>query len=101
MKNGVFIGLPFAKSSIGNFMKAVCCSLLFVIVSIQWVGASGNQLQNPQQNKRTITGTVTDNSGEAIIGANIVEVGTTNGTVTDLNGRYTLIVSPNATLKVT
>lgn len=101
MKNEVFNLNPFAKSALGNFMKAACCFLLFVIVSIQWAGASENELQNSQQSGRTITGTVTDNSGETIIGANIVEVGTTNGTVTDLNGRYTLTVSPDATLKVT
>lgn len=100
MKNEVFNLNPFAKSALGNFMKAACCFLLFVIVSVQWAGASENGLQISQQNKRTITGTVTDKSGEAIIGANIVEVGTTNGTVTDLNGHYTLAVLPDATLKI-
>lgn len=101
MKNEVFNLKPFAKNALGNFMKAACCILLFVIASVQWAVASENELQNSQQNRRTITGTVTDNLGETIIGANIVEVGTTNGTVTDLNGRYTLTVSSDATLKVT
>ena len=51
-----------------------------------------------QQAKKAITGTVVDATGEAIIGANIVEHGTTNGTITDLDGKFTLNVSPNATL---
>lgn len=101
MKIQVFDLKPFAKGDLSNFMKAVCCFLLFVIVSVQWAGASENELQISQQNRRTITGTVTNNSGEIIIGANIVEMGTTNGTVTDFDGRYTLTVSSDATLKVT
>ncbi|MDD2226778.1 MAG: secretin and TonB N-terminal domain-containing protein, partial [Dysgonamonadaceae bacterium] len=36
-----------------------------------------------QQQKKTITGKVVDTNGVSIIGANIIEVGTTNGTVTD------------------
>src|SRR5690606_30539314 len=35
-----------------------------------------------------------------IIGANIVEVGTTNGTVTDVDGKFSLSVSPNATIHI-
>jgi hypothetical protein len=46
--------------------------------------AKGNSVQ--QQNKRTITGRVYDTKGELLIGVNVVEVGTTNGTVTDING---------------
>ncbi|WP_102409272.1 TonB-dependent receptor [Parabacteroides bouchesdurhonensis] len=41
-----------------------------------------------QQTNRKITGTVTDNTGESIIGANVVIKGTTNGTVTDLDGNF-------------
>ncbi|WP_455638196.1 SusC/RagA family TonB-linked outer membrane protein [Parabacteroides sp.] len=52
-----------------------------------------------QQTKK-VSGVVKDNSGEPIIGANVVEKGTTNGTVTDMDGNYTLSVSNNATLVV-
>lgn len=40
----------------------------------------------------TVKGVVVDPSGEPIIGANILEVGTTNGTVTDFDGNFTLSV---------
>lgn len=55
-----------------------------------------------QQNsdKKTITGTVVDKDGIPVIGANIVEKGTTNGTVTDLDGKFSLRVTPGATLQV-
>lgn len=43
----------------------------------------------------TVKGKVLDETGQPIIGANVVEKGTTNGTITDLEGNFTLIV-PNA-----
>jgi hypothetical protein len=45
---------------------------------------------------KKITGTVVDEKGEPVIGASIVEVGTTNGTVSDVDGNFTLSVSDNA-----
>jgi TonB-linked SusC/RagA family outer membrane protein len=53
-----------------------------------------------QQQGKRITGTVTDEKGEPIIGANVVEKGTTNGLVTDADGKFALTVSENATLQV-
>lgn len=41
----------------------------------------------------TISGTVTSQTGETMPGVNIIEKGTTNGTTTDVNGRYSLTVS--------
>ena len=47
----------------------------------------------------TVTGVVTDDSGETVIGANVIEDGTANGAVTDIDGKFTIDVSsPNATL---
>jgi Outer membrane cobalamin receptor protein len=46
-----------------------------------------------------VTGVVTDASGEPMIGVNITAVGTTNGTITDLDGHYSLSVSDNAKLQ--
>lgn len=53
-----------------------------------------------RQQKKRITGTIKDNEGYAIIGANIVEVGTTNGTVTDMDGHFVLNVDQDATIQV-
>ncbi|MDR2763878.1 MAG: carboxypeptidase-like regulatory domain-containing protein, partial [Tannerella sp.] len=53
-----------------------------------------------QQDKTQITGTVTDESGEAVIGANVIEKGTTNGTVTDADGNFALTVANNAILQL-
>ncbi|GAI51448.1 unnamed protein product, partial [marine sediment metagenome] len=48
-------------------------------------------LLNAQQ--RTITGTVLDENNEALIGGNIIIRGTTTGTITDINGSYTIAAS--------
>lgn len=62
-------------------------ALLFVTVSVY--------AQN------TVSGTVTDAAnGEAIIGANIIEKGTTNGTITDFDGNFTLSVQSGAVLEI-
>ncbi len=51
--------------------------------------------------ERTISGTVTDaETGETIPGANIVEKGTSNGTITDFDGNYQLAVGDGATIVV-
>lgn len=53
-----------------------------------------------QQQKKTITGTIVDAAGVPIIGANIIEAGTTNGTVTDVDGGFSLSVEDNATIHI-
>ena len=57
-----------------------------------------NIIQQPA--KKQITGRIVDAQGDAIIGANIIEAGTTNGSITDVDGNFTLSVDDNATIKV-
>ncbi|MCD7936007.1 MAG: TonB-dependent receptor [Tannerellaceae bacterium] len=52
------------------------------------------------QQTRRITGTVTDIHGEPILGANVVEKGTTNGVITDMDGHFSLDVFPAASLTI-
>lgn len=54
---------------------------------------------SPQQAKHTIKGVVEDQFGP-IAGANVVEKGTTNGTITDMDGNFSLEVAPNSILIV-
>ena len=52
------------------------------------------------ESRKLITGIIKDvNRLEPIIGANVVEKGTTNGTITDVEGRFSLNVAPDATLR--
>ena len=57
-------------------------------------------VSTPQQNIRQITGTVIDATGMPIIGANVMVKGTTNGTITDIDGKFTLEVAKDAILQV-
>lgn len=50
--------------------------------------------------KITVHGTVVDETGEALIGATVMEKGTANGTATDIDGRFEISVPPTATLLV-
>ncbi|MFK8104703.1 MAG: SusC/RagA family TonB-linked outer membrane protein [Saprospiraceae bacterium] len=50
--------------------------------------------------QRTVTGTITDDGGETLIGANVLEKGTANGTTTEVDGTYSLSVADGATLVI-
>ena len=54
-----------------------------------------------QDGKLTVSGEVVDNLGEPVIGANVLEVGTTNGVITDLDGRFKLSVDSKSEIQVT
>ena len=57
-------------------------------------------VESKQSNRKTITGTIVDANGESIIGANIIEKGTSNGTVTDFDGNFSLEVANNAIVRI-
>lgn len=86
-----------------KFLTAIAISALFLssgnVMATQT--ASGNIPEVTEQLQTiTITGLVVDAAGEPIIGASVVEKGTTNGGITNLDGKFTLNVKPGATLKI-
>ena len=62
--------------------------------------SSSHNVQAVQQQVQVITGTVVDTHGEPVIGANVVEKGTTNGGLTDIDGNFSLRVAPGTTIQV-
>lgn len=88
----MFVGASLLLASVGE---------AFAYPSMTNAGGSesGVYAPSPQQAKKTITGVVEDDLGP-IAGANVVEKGTMNGTMTDMNGKFTLNVSPNAILVI-
>lgn len=60
--------------------------------------SSSPQIQ--QQAQKRISGEVTDELGESLIGVNVMEKGTSNGTTTDLDGKFSLSVPENAVLVI-
>ncbi len=59
-----------------------------------------NVISQAANEKIVVTGTVFDPDGVPIIGANITEMGTTNGTISDIDGHFSLQITKGATLKI-
>lgn len=57
-------------------------------------------VSNQQLQQISITGTITDNNGQPLLGANIVEKGTANGTQSDIDGNFSIIVSGSEAILV-
>ncbi len=75
-----------------NNLKERVIQLLFLLALMFPTGAWAQNIQ--------LTGTVTDATGETVIGASVLEKGTTNGVITDIDGNFALSVSPNATIVI-
>ena len=71
-----------------NYYKERVIQLLLFFAFMLPMGALAQNIQ--------LNGTVTDVSGESVIGASVLEKGTTNGVITDIDGNFTLSVSPLA-----
>lgn len=91
-------GLAYSK-----FLTAVAISALLLgsdnVMATQTVSGNVPDIKEQLQTI-AVTGVVLDASDEPIIGASVVEKGTTNGGITDINGRFTLNVKPGAILKI-
>lgn len=59
-----------------------------------------NTVAAVEQQTRTVTGRIVDNMGEPIIGANVVVKGTTNGTVTDFDGNFSIEADSKSVLNI-
>jgi len=68
-------------------------SLLIVVLTLM-IGFNVNA------QKKSVTGVVKDATGESIIGASVLEKGTNNGIMTNIDGKFALDVAPNATLVI-
>ena len=58
------------------------------------------QQQSSKVNQRTLTGTVTDEQGEPIVGATVIEHGKKTGTITNGDGAFSLATTPGTTLTI-
>lgn len=64
-------------------------------------GASASPVQvSAQANKITVSGTVVDVNGEPLVGVSVLEKGTGNGTITDMDGNFTLSAGEGAALEI-
>lgn len=86
-----------------NFRKtallAGICSVFSLGYAPQLFAVSSTDTVEAVQQTKKITGVVSDAMGP-IIGANVLEKGTTNGVITDIDGNFALNVKPGATIVV-
>ena len=86
-----------------KLLTAVAVSALFLssgnVMATQGI-PTGIPGVTEQLQSITVNGVVVDAAGEPVIGASVMEKGTTNGTITDLNGKFALQVKAGATLRV-
>ncbi|MEI6866497.1 TonB-dependent receptor [Flavicella sp.] len=73
-------------------------NLSFIMVDSQIIISSKKQLTMVINPSLSISGTVLDNEGITIPGVTIVEVGTSNGTVTDFDGNYNINITNNSSV---
>lgn len=93
---------------IGNMSAIMALSLMFSAQAKEGYGSDALSPANEdntnvlvsQQSEHTVKGIVKDATGELVIGANVSVAGTSIGTVTDINGNFSLKVPANATLKI-
>ena len=74
-------------------------SLTYKIVDKHIIITKVNNLSKGQSIKK-VTGVITDDKGEPIVGANVIEKGSTNGTVTNVDGNFTIDVSEGSILLI-
>ena len=73
--------------------------LIYACVSTSGIYAAPAETKSIQEGQ-AVTGTVTDEEGQTLPGVNVLEKGTTNGTITDLDGKYSISVKIGATLVI-
>lgn len=94
-----------ASINVNNQEITEILSKLFGNSDVKYVVEGNNVIlmknETLQQTQKKISGTVVDNYGDPIIGANVMEKGTTNGTITNIDGNFSLTVDANAVISVT
>lgn len=96
------VNLKVNKSDINHVLSQIFnnTNVEYKIVDKQIILSKKAVVASVQQQTRTVTGIVTDNLGEPIIGANVTVKGTTVGTITDIDGNFSLEVPASATISI-
>ena len=92
--NRMLFSRAFVKVSACVVLSAGCLPIATYAESV------GAPVVETVLQQKAISGKVVDSKGESIIGANVMEKGTTNGTITDFDGNFNLNVATNAVLQI-
>ncbi|MHB9056910.1 MAG: SusC/RagA family TonB-linked outer membrane protein [Paludibacteraceae bacterium] len=85
------------KRSFTPFILLLCLSF---VTTFSFTASAVNETQT-QQTKKTVSGVITDAAGEPLVGVTVREQGTTNGVITNADGKYSIEVNNGAVLNFT
>ena len=94
-KSGVSVTTVLDEALKGRDLEYKIVSSKMIVIS--------NKVTNkaiPSTKQKRVSGVITDTKGEPIIGANVAVKGTSNGTITDIDGKFDIEVPANTTLKI-
>lgn len=94
-KSGVSVTTVLDEALKGRDLEYKIVSSKMIVIS--------NKVTNkaiPFTKQKRVSGVITDTKGEPIIGANVAVKGTSNGTITDIDGKFDIEVPANTTLKI-
>lgn len=94
-----FLGTQKHWALVWGFSAALA-SFAGTLQAVTPVLAEGIARSQSVEQTKTVTGTVVDETGEPLIGVSVLVQGTTTGVVTDIDGKFTLQASGNATLVI-
>lgn len=97
------VSVSVRKSDISSVLKQIFAetNITYTVLDKKIVLSVESSILKQTKESKKVTGVIKDHVGEPIIGANVVEKGTTNGTITDFDGKFSLDVADNALLVVT
>lgn len=90
----------FPKSSRSRMVLSILLCACFVACSPLGIYAQNSEKEMTSQRKVTVSGSIKDNTKLPAIGASVVELGTSNGTIADVDGNFSLTVPVGATIQI-
>jgi len=93
-------GMCMGRNTPDTSLLKTRAMLLLLSLVLSKVNATELETETSIIQQITINGTIQSDTGEPLAGANIIEKGASNGSLTDFDGNFTLTVAPNAILRV-
>ena len=102
LRSNFELSLTKKKAKVSEYLEEALAghNLKYEFVN-NYIILSSLEIKKSQQDKKQLQGTVYDQNGEPVIGANVIEKGTHNGTVTDIDDKFSLTIGKNSSLEIT
>lgn len=88
------------KACTSKLLAALACMVCLFGSYSAYAAQSSRPMEASAQAPVTVAGVVVDTQGQPVVGAGVIEKGTTNGVITDVNGKFSITVKEGASLEV-